>query len=698
MSALAAPRARLLLFSLAAAAIAACASGGEGGDAPAAKVVGWRGDLTGRYPDATPPTTWGRWPNSPIRGLRCQAKKPGGEPGADSRPLEFAIAREWLVIGPFPAVEKPLEREFIPNEATAQPDAGDRAGDLAWAPMTQHREGEDFGNVLMDWLPLQTLLKEKGQAAYAHVYLHSQTDGKVVFVLDHQGACKAWVNGKPVYTNPKPSVSLGAMNNISWGWSVDLALPFGVAAQRITVDLVKGWNRVLLKATGAFHLRLTIEPSAAYEEKNILWMTKLPERSNASPIIVGDRVFVCSEPDELFCLSKRDGSVLWRRSNSFYDATPEAERAKSPVFQEKIAPLAEKLKAIESFAERLTLRKQIRELLLGVDKAKYQMKVEDHKISHLPIAGWTTPTPLSDGRHVYVWYTHGVAACYDLEGNRKWIPRVDLLLREEKARYGPYRYPCSPLLVGGKLIIAIVYEGIFALNAADGSLAWQQRETRGCLVSMSRGVVRNTEVIFSTQGDVIRAADGQLLWKHTLNWNLDGPVFEDGILYLAGYGFSSLVWEDFTKLQGDSFAPKVEIAELRGVKGEGTYGSPLLHDGLIYSVNSHGILHVIDAKAKALVYAQQLDLKPMFHYNSCGVASSPTLGGKHIYAMDNQGNTVVFEPGRQFKQVARNEIQTHIHRDFPLNPQETTTYSNPVLDGSRLYLRGEQHLYCIGEK
>jgi len=674
---------------------AALCQAGEGSASP---VVGWRGDLRGRYRDATPPTVWGRWPKSPVRGLRTQAKKPQGEAGADSRPLEFAIARDWLVLAPLPAVEKPLEHEFIPNEAAVEPDAGDKAGGLTWTPMVQHREGEEFGNVLMDWLPLQTLLKEKGQAAYAHVYLHSQTDGKVDLVLDHQGALKAWVNGKAAYANPKPSMSLGAMNNISWGWSADRALPFEVAAQRVTVALAKGWNRVLFKTTGAFHLRFAAEPGAAYEEKNIVWMAKLPDRSNASPIIVGDRILVCAEPDELICLNKKDGAILWRRSNSFYDATSEADRQKSPVFQEKIAPLAEKLKAAESLAEKIPLRKQIRELLLGVDKATYQMKVEDHKISHLPIAGWTTPTPLSDGRHVYVWFTHGVAACYDLEGNRKWVQRVDLLLREGKARYGPYRYPCSPLLVGGKLIIGIVYEGIFALNAADGSLAWQQREIKGCLVSMSRGVVRDTEVIFSTQGDVLRAADGQLLWKHTLNWNLDGPVFEDGILYLAGYGFSSLVWEDFTKLQGETFAPKVEIAELRGVKGEGTYGSPLLHEGLLYSVSSNGILHVIDVAAKTSVYTQQLDLKPRFHYNSCGVASSPALGGKHIYAMDNRGNTVVFEPGRQFKQVARNQIQTQVRRDFPLDPQETITYSNPVFDGARLYIRGEQYLYCIGEK
>ncbi|MBM4041764.1 MAG: hypothetical protein FJ290_24975 [Planctomycetes bacterium] len=692
MSALAAPGARLLLCLAAMAAAARC-SGGEG-----QRIVGWRGDLTGRYPNATPPAEWGRWPKSPVRGLRAQAKKPQGDAATDGLPLEFAIPRDWLVLGPFPPVEKPLDHEFIPNEAEAQPDEGAKLAGLAWAPMAMRREGADFGNVLMDWLPLQTVLKEKGQAAYAHVYLHSQMGGKVAFVLDHQGACKAWVNGKVAYENPKPSVSLHAMNNISWGWSVDLALPFGVAARRVPVELAKGWNRVLFKATGPIHLRVAAEPSAAYEETNIAWMAKLTERSNASPIVVGDRIFVCSEPDELVCINKLDGRVLWRRSNGFYDATPEAERARNPVLQEKLAPLAEKLLATESFAERLALRRQMRELLLGVDKAKYEMKVEGHKVSHLPIVGWTTPTPVSDGRLVYVWFTHGVAACYDLDGNRKWIQRVDLLIRDPKAREGPYRYPCSPLLVDGKLVIGIVYEGMFALNAADGSLAWQQREMKGCMVSMSHATVRGTQVVFSPQGDVVRLSDGQLLWKHKLNWNIDGPVFQDGVLYLAGYGFSGLLRQDFTKLQGDSFEPAFELAQLAGVKGEGTYASPLLHEGLIYSVNSHGVLHVIDVKAKAVAYSQQLDLKPMFTYNACGVASSPTLGGKHIYAMDNQGNCVVFEPGRQFRQVARNQIQTQVHRDFPVNPQETLAYSNPVFDGSRLYIRGESHLYCIGER
>ena len=662
------------------------------------RVVGWRGDLTGRYPEATPPTVWGRWPKCPLKGLRTQAKKPQGEPGAESRPLEENLIKEWLVLGPFAAGEKPLDQEYIPNEAEVQPSENGKVGELAWQALAVKRKGEDFGRTELDLVYLDPVLPKKNQVAYAHVYLHSQMDGKLVFVLDHMGGFKAWANGKVVYNNPKPSVSLWAVNNISWALSVHLALPFGVAAQRIGVDVVKGWNRVLVKTTGNFHLRLAAEPDVAYEEKNIVWATKLPDRSNASPIIVGDRVFVCSEPDELICVSKKDGQILWRRSNGFYDATPEAERNGNPAFQAKLAPLVEKLKTTEALAEQLQLRKQIKELLIGVDKEKYEMKVEGHKISHLPIAGWTTPTPVSDGRLVYVWFTHGVAACYDLDGNRKWIQRVDLLIRDPKAKDGPYRYPCSPLLVGDKFVIGIVYEMMLALNTGDGSLAWKQPEVKGCMISMSRGNVNGTDVAFSTRGDVVRASDGKLLWQQKIEGNVDGPAFERGILYLALYGFSDLLFNDFSKVQGEPFAPVLGRKEIAGVDGREVYASPLHHDGLIYTITAHGVVNVIDAKAKALVYKRQLDLKPMFHYNACGAASSPTLGGKLIYVMDNQGNSIVFEPGRQFRQVARNEIRTLVHRDFPLSPQETTAYSNPFFEGSRLYLRGERHLYCIGEE
>jgi len=57
----------------------------------------------------------------------------------------------------------------------------------------------------------------------------------------------------------------------------------------------------------------------------------------------------------------------------------------------------------------------------------------------------------------------------------------------------------------------------------------------------------------------------------------------------------------------------------------------------------------------------------------------------------------VIEPGRQFKQVARNRIATCVARRWVLDPDEIFQ-SAPIFEGGRMYLRGEQNLYCIGEK
>ena len=74
-----------------------------------------------------------------------------------------------------------------------------------------------------------------------------------------------------------------------------------------------------------------------------------------------------------------------------------------------------------------------------------------------------------------------------------------------------------------------------------------------------------------------------------------------------------------------------------------------------------------------------------------------TLGGEHIYALDNQGTCVVLEPGPVFKPLAANRIETVIQRDWPVPPQEIIANGAPVFDGKYMYLRGERHLYCIGD-
>ncbi len=60
------------------------------------------------------------------------------------------------------------------------------------------------------------------------------------------------------------------------------------------------------------------------------------------------------------------------------------------------------------------------------------------------------------------------------------------------------------------------------------------------------------------------------------------------------------------------------------------------------------------------------------------------------------------EPGREYKQVSRNAIDCIVPQGWETNhyvgPHQEQTEACPVPDGNRLYIRGEQFLYCIGEK
>jgi outer membrane protein assembly factor BamB len=56
-------------------------------------------------------------------------------------------------------------------------------------------------------------------------------------------------------------------------------------------------------------------PSEWSPAKNVLWKLALPGSGYGAPIVVGERLFVVSDPAELLCVRRSDGKVLWRKAN-----------------------------------------------------------------------------------------------------------------------------------------------------------------------------------------------------------------------------------------------------------------------------------------------------------------------------------------------------------------------------------------------
>ena len=124
-----------------------------------------------------------------------------------------------------------------------------------------------------------------------------------------------------------------------------------------------------------------------------------------------------------------------------------------------------------------------------------------------------------------------------------------------------------------------------------------------------------------------------------------------------------------------------------------------MHEGLLYCLNSFGTLTVLDVERGEVVYQRQLDLEIFMPYSGVllpqrGRQSSPTLAGKYIYIFGNQGTTLILEPGRTFKQVAKLRLE-NVAGVRALHQEATMT--NPVFEGRRMYYHAEATLYCVGQ-
>jgi hypothetical protein len=670
---------------------------------------GWRGNGTGLWPTATPPLEWHRIPRGALDGLRGQSTRPCSDKAGDAPLVEKGLLRDWLVLGPFSVKDSvsDFDQDRVKGEADLQPTVNEKVGDLTWTRVSIPPDDiMVFGTAELPWLDLaRTVGFRRNQIAYSHTYLFSPRGGPARVVVDHSYGLKAWLNGKLVYRQPQRSVALGFYSALSKHELHHLDQP----SPRFDLTLKPGWNRLLLKLSTSnkagftdmrCSLRIMSPPNVRYESKNIRWMTQLPGRSTSTPILVGDRLFVMAEPDELLCLDRNSGRIQWSAAVNYYEALTAAERKANRAFAERIDPLIDRLRKESDPVMRVRLRAEIQKGLMAIDEARFRIAGSGHFESHFGIVGFTMPTPVSDGKHIFVWSGRGVAACFDLTGKRQWITRV----QTDEINYGS-----SPALAEGVLVVFL--NALYGLDARSGKLLWKQPKVRYNIGAVLAASLAGRQVIVTQRGDVVRPGDGELLfWQRESGISSDTgwspPVVLGNRMYSPKYGVTGLRVFDYSGVKEKPWKPrlvtKLEMpGEVSRRKDGGwidrwTAGSPLVWEWLVYQTDIYQSIYVNDLKSGKLIYRQDMDLHGLTHYNAVAVAASPTLVGKHVFVSDNQGTTLVLEPGRKHKVFARNRIATQLDRRWPIPAQETIGYAPPVTDGKRLYVRGEAYLYCIG--
>jgi outer membrane protein assembly factor BamB len=377
--------------------------------------------------------------------------------------------------------------------------------------------------------------------------------------------------------------------------------------------------------------------------ENVLWRLPLPGPAGATPVVWDDRIFLTSvgrhHKDLLLLCADTSGKLLWTRT---------------------------------------------------VDDGNQDVRGDE--------GNFASPSPMTDGRHVWTFMANGLLACYDFDGNQVWKKDLQRAYGAFDIQFG---LSSTPVLDGDRLYLQLIHgpwnkephQGlVVALDKQTGEEVWKHERVTDavdeCKHSYASPTIYeddNVRFLITHGADYAIAHDldtGQEIWRC-------------GDLHpRSGYNNTLRFVASPASVPGLIVVPTAKRGKVVGIRpgGKGNITgsadyiawvlpqntpdvpSPLIHDGLVYLCRENGNLMVLDAATGELIYENRTTRDRH--------RASPVYADGKIYLTARNGVVTVVKAGREFEILARNELG------------EPVTAS-PVFVADRLYLRSFEALYAI---
>jgi outer membrane protein assembly factor BamB len=378
-------------------------------------------------------------------------------------------------------------------------------------------------------------------------------------------------------------------------------------------------------------------------EENITWKLEMPAWSGSTPIIWGNYIFLNASEGEsnktvkgdlyFWCIDRTKGAALWKK-------------------------------------------------MLGSGDVKMRKQ------------NMSSPSPVTDGRSVWVLTGTGVLKAFDFKGNELWARDI----QKEYGKFGlNWGFASSPLLHEDSLYVPVLHgmktdepSYILRINKATGKTIWRaERPTPAIRESpdsyITPALLRHngaTELVISG-GDCVTGHDlatGKELWRaYGLNPENDpfhrivnSPVVVDGMIYAGSKS------KPYMALRAGGRGDITESHRAWAIDNGPDVPTPVTDGKYLYMVRDNGGFLCLDAKTGKDIYPPQR-LKPGTY------SSSPVLADGKIYATNEEGTTVVVKAGPQFEILAENALD-----DYCL--------SSPAISDGQIFIRTASYLYCIGKR
>jgi outer membrane protein assembly factor BamB len=376
-------------------------------------------------------------------------------------------------------------------------------------------------------------------------------------------------------------------------------------------------------------------PVAWSTTENVHWKLDLPGRSGSTPIVWENQIFVLVTEGtqiELWSVDRASGSVNWTR------------------------PLGGGNRSVRK-------------------------------------ANMSTPSPVTDGRSVWVLTSTGFLRRFDTEGNQLWV-------RDIQADYGQWGlnwgYGSSPVLYEDSVIVQVLHgmhtddpSYLLRIDQETGETIWRvERPTDA--IRESPDSYTTPSIVQTASGPELVVTGGDVVTGHDLEtgrelWRMDGlnPRNNSSYRIVA----SPLVLDDIV------FAPSRErpLLVLRaGGRGDVTDSNllwstdsgpdvptPVTDGTYLYILRDNGVMFAHDVQTGEVVWGPQRTAPGTY-------SSSPLLADGKIYLTSEDGLTTVIRQGPEFEILASNDLDGY-------------TLSSPIAVGGQLFIRTDFALWAIGQ-
>jgi outer membrane protein assembly factor BamB len=375
--------------------------------------------------------------------------------------------------------------------------------------------------------------------------------------------------------------------------------------------------------TGQGHSRERGLPLTWSETENVAWKVPIPGRGWSSPVMVDDQIWLTAAMD--------DGRSL-------------------------------------------------RALCLNGDTGRVVYNVEVFQLTDPGAVhqknSHASPTPILEGDRVYLHFGSHGTACITRSGQIVWKTQE----LKYYHRHGPGG---SPVVYGDLLIVSCDgydIQFVVALDKHTGKIRWKSpRKGYQAYTTPLTIQVNGKDQLISPGAHRAVAYEpltGKEIWSVRYGdgySNVPRPVFGHGLVFICSGFEQAELLAVRPDGQGDVTDSHVAWNLKRAVP---LTPSPLLVGEELYLVSDNGIASCLHAKTGKTHWQQRL---------GGNHSASPIFVEGRIYFLNEEGESVVIEPGKEFKKLATNQL-------------DGQTLASMAVSGKAIFIRSSDHLYRLQQQ